>query len=125
MQCTKPIEQLEDIRQLVKEFYARVRQDAMLGPVFNEQISDWTKHLSIMYRFWQTLLLEEYTYKGSPFLQHMHLPVTRKHYDHWLDLFCQTVDALFHGAKAEEAKWRASRMAEVFWSKTEFMRETS
>ena len=53
---------LEDVKQLVDTFYAKVREDNMLAPVFNERIQDrWPEHLEKMYRFWQTVLLDEHT----------------------------------------------------------------
>jgi hemoglobin len=43
--------------------------------------------------------------------------VGHEHFSKWLELFNVTVDELFTGDKAEEAKWRAARMAEVFATK--------
>lgn len=114
----KEILALEDIKLLVDTFYTRVRQDALLAPVFENKIRDqWDKHLDIMYRFWQTVLLKEHTYQGSPFIKHIDLPVSGAHFRHWISIFHQTVDDLFSGSKAEEAKWRADRMAEMFMFK--------
>ena len=110
----KEIEGMEDIRMLVDSFYSRVRNDEMLGPVFNERIRDWPKHLETMYRFWQTLLLHEQSYKGAPFPKHADLPVNAHHFDRWITLFHQTVDEYYEGAVAEEAKFRSLRIAEVF-----------
>jgi hemoglobin len=70
-----------------------------------------------MYRFWQTVLLGEHTYYGAPFPPHAQLPVGHDHFSKWLELFNVSVDELFMGDKAEEAKWRAARMAEVFATK--------
>ena len=126
MNTLKKITQLEDIKQLVDTFYRRVREDELLGPVFEEKIQEnWPRHLDIMYRFWQTLLLEEHTYYGSPFIKHIPLPIDAQHFARWLDLFHQTVDELFAGEKAEEAKWRASRMAEMFEYKLNYLRRNS
>lgn len=109
---------LDDIKILVNTFYERIRADALLAPVFNERIQDnWPLHLEKMYRFWQTVLLEEHTYFGSPFLPHAQLPVGHEHFATWLALFYNTVDELFTGVKAEEAKWRAAKMAEMFEAK--------
>ncbi len=110
----KQIESLEDIRLLVDSFYDKVRQDQVLSPVFNEKIKEWPPHLDKMYRFWQSILLGEHTYNGAPFLKHMALPIGPEHFHRWLALFYETVDSLFSGRKAQEAKFRASRIAEVF-----------
>lgn len=109
---------LGDIKSLVDTFYDRIRTDELLAPIFNERIQDkWPVHLEKMYRFWQTVLLEEHTYFGSPFMPHAQLPVDHEHFAAWLALFTKTVDELFTGTKADEAKWRAGKMAELFEAK--------
>jgi len=57
-----------------------------------------------MYRFWQTILLDEHTYFGAPFPSHATLDVNNEHYERWVELFSKTIDPLFIGAKAQEAK---------------------
>lgn len=117
---------LDDIKLLVDSFYGKVRQDDLLGAVFNDVIQDrWPEHLEKMYRFWQTVLLEEHTYYGSPFLPHARLPVDAEHFERWLKLFYETADALFEGDKATRAKWQGQRMAEMFLSKIEYYRNNS
>ena len=117
----KEILSIEDIRLLVDTFYARVMEDELLAPIFASKISSWDKHLDIMYRFWQTVLLEEHTYSGAPFMKHIDLPVKPEHFHRWLEIFPATVDGLFTGVKAAAAKWRASRMAEMFMAKLEYL----
>src|SRR5690606_25048614 len=78
-----------------------------------------------MYRFWQTLLLGEHTYYGSPLLPHLNMPVDKGHFKRWVSIFQQTVDDLFTGEVAKEAKWRGSRMAEMFNYKIEFFRDNA
>lgn len=109
---------IDDIQKLVDRFYEKVRANELLGKIFDERIKDrWPEHLEKMYRFWQTVLLGEHTYYGAPFPPHAQLPVGHEHFSKWLELFNVTVDELFTGDKAEEAKWRAARMAEVFAAK--------
>ncbi|HWH63904.1 MAG TPA: group III truncated hemoglobin [Ginsengibacter sp.] len=121
MNKAKEIESLEDVKKMVDTFYEKIREDELLGPIFNERIKDrWPQHLEKMYAFWQTLLLNERTYFGSPFPAHGSLPVSAMHFKKWMELFTQTVDELFMGEKATEAKWRAEKMAEIFESKIEF-----
>lgn len=119
----KDITSLEDIKLLVDTFYSKIREDDMLGIIFNQNIQDrWPIHLDKMYRFWQTILLEEYTYDGRPFPPHAHLPIGKVHFDQWLSLFEDTVYSLFSGAKADEAVWRAKKMAAMFESKLDYIR---
>lgn len=120
---TQDISQLSDIQQLVDTFYGKVRQDALIGPIFDRVIEDrWSVHLDKMYTFWQTVLLKEHTYYGRPFPPHVRLPLEQHHFERWLTLFCETVDEYFTGEKAEEAKWRAQKMAEMFLHKIMYFR---
>lgn len=117
---------LDDIKLLVDSFYGKVREDEKLKDIFNNKIQDrWPQHLDKMYCFWQTVLLEEHTYYGSPFLPHAKLPVETEHFENWLKLFYETVDNLFAGEKAERAKWQGQRMAEMFHSKIEYYKNNS
>lgn len=117
------ISNIEDIKLLVNTFYEKVQNDDLIGPIFNEKMMGrWPEHLEKMYRFWQTLLLEEHTYSGSPFPPHKQLPVNQKHFDRWMEIFTETVDSLFIGKLAEEAKIRAANMAYMFNYKIEYFR---
>jgi hemoglobin len=123
MQVSNDIFTIEDIKLLVDTFYQRIQADELLGPIFIERIQDrWPIHLDKMYRFWQTILLEEYTYDGRPFPPHAQLPVGHEHFSQWLSLFTATVDELFTGDKATEAKWRAGKMAEMFEHKIAYIK---
>lgn len=121
---TKDILSLDDIKILVDEFYARIRQDELLSEIFNNVIEDrWPQHLERMYTFWQTVLLDEHTYSGSPFMPHANLPVSAEHFNRWLQLFYDTVNDLFSGEIADEAKMRGQKMAEMFHYKIEYFKE--
>ena len=118
------IQTIDHIKTLVNTFYEKVREDDLIGPIFNGIIQDrWPIHLEKMYRFWQTVLLGDQTYHGSPFTPHAELPVKKQHFDRWKKLFVETIDDNFTGEKAEEAKWRADRMAELFLSKLTYYQE--
>lgn len=123
---TKDILKLDDVKHLVDSFYGKIREDQLLKDIFNNIIHDrWPEHLEKMYTFWQTVLLSEHTYYGSPFPPHAKMPVDKEHFDRWLQLFFETVDENFSGEIANEAKWRASKMAEIFQFKINYMRENS
>jgi hemoglobin len=124
MNETKDISTVEDIRQLVDAFYEKVRQDELLAPIFNERIlGNWPQHLEKMYAFWQTVLLHQQAYQGSPFPPHAQLPIDHSHFERWMNLFTSTVDTLYEGEKANNAKWRAGKMAEMFQIKIEYYKE--
>lgn len=115
------INSLQDVQLLVNEFYSKIREDELIGPIFEVIIKDhWPEHLQKMYRFWQTVLLDEHTYYGSPFLPHAQMPLTSIHFERWIQIFNTTVDHHFQGEKASKAKWQGQRMAEMFQSKIEY-----
>lgn len=119
----KEIITLDDIKVLVDNFYAKVRSDEVLKDIFNNVIQDrWPEHLEKMYRFWQTVLLGDHTYHGTPFPPHAKLPVDWVHFERWLKLFYETVDEQFSGEKAIRAKWQGERMAEMFHYKIKYYR---
>jgi hemoglobin len=123
MNLKRDIEGLDDIKLLVNTFYEKVRANNFLAPVFNARIQDgWPQHLEKMYTFWQTVLLGEHTYYSSPFLPHAKLPVDHAHFVQWLTLFTTTIEELFIGEKADEALWRANKMAQMFEMKIEYYR---
>ncbi len=120
------IQHLDDIKILVDKFYDRIQRDELLGPIFNGIIQDrWPEHLEKMYHFWQTILLEEHTYYGSPFPPHAKMPINKTHFDHWIGLFSKTVDELYEGEKAEKAKWQGERMASMFQFKIAYYQENN
>ncbi|MBE0391491.1 group III truncated hemoglobin [Flavobacterium sp. PL002] len=120
------ISTLDDIKLLVDTFYAKVQKDDFIGPIFNNKIGNhWPEHLEKMYRFWQTILLEVHSYSGSPFPPHKHLPVDKEHFDRWMEIFVATVDTLFEGPIADEAKLRAKNMAEMFNYKINYFRDAA
>lgn len=120
----KDIENRNDIELLVNEFYALVQSDALIGTIFNDIIGDrWPMHLSKMYSFWETVLLGNHTYSGAPFMPHARLPLEQKHFDRWLLLFGHTLDTHFEGAVTEDAKARAAKMAVMFLSKIDYLKE--
>ncbi|MEI5986166.1 MULTISPECIES: group III truncated hemoglobin [Sphingobacterium] len=120
------IQHLDDIKILVDKFYDRIQRDELLGPIFNGIIQNrWPEHLEKMYRFWQTVLLEEHTYYGSPFPPHAKMPINKTHFDHWIGLFSKTVDELYEGEKAEKAKWQGERMASMFQFKIAYYQENN
>lgn len=100
------------IATLVHGFYARIRSDEFLGPVFNARIRDWEPHLARMCAFWSSVALLTGTYHGRPMQAHQTLPVDAQHFDRWLALFEETAAELCPPAAAELFIDRARRIAE-------------
>ncbi len=100
------------IERLVRGFYSKVRDDALLGPVFASRIADWEPHLQTMCRFWSSVMLTSGTYKGQPLPKHVPLPIDKQHFAHWLELFEETARELFPEAVARQFVERAQRIGE-------------
>jgi len=126
MASTKDIENINDIKRMVNTFYGKVRKDNLIGPIFNDKIQNhWDEHLSKLHSFWQSILLKEQTYFGYPFPPHAQLPINKTHFDRWLSLFTETVDDLFSGPVADEAKNRAYNIADIFQGKLDYLHKKS
>ncbi|MBX0291516.1 group III truncated hemoglobin [Hymenobacter sp. HSC-4F20] len=109
------IQSEEDIRRLVDAFYSRVQTDDLIGPIFEAVVhGNWPRHLATMYDFWSSLLLSTSRYRGRPFPKHLALPVDSRHFQRWLSLFVETVEAHFSGPKADEAIYKAGNLATIF-----------
>ncbi len=112
----KNIESEEDIRLLVDSFYEKAMKDEVIGYIFTDiaKIS-LEHHLPILYQFWSSVLLGTSNYQGNPMGAHIQLaekePLTKNHFDRWLTLWVETVDQLFEGNAAMEAKQRAKNIA--------------
>jgi hemoglobin len=113
----------KDIEKLVNAFYDKIKKDDTIGYLFNDVAKvNWELHLPKMYDFWENILFSSGNYNGSPMLIHKELhqksTMNQNHFQHWNDLFSQTVDSLFKGIKANEIKERASNIAQVIMYKT-------
>ncbi len=83
------------VSRMVEEFYATIRADELLGPIFAERIEDWPEHLDRMKRFWRSILFNSGEFSGNPMLKHMAIPgLEERHFAHWLSLFYATLRKL-------------------------------
>ncbi len=101
------------IEKLVHAFYAKVRVDPELGPIFAHVIGgDWGPHLAKMCDFWSSVMLMSGRYKGNPMVAHMRLKTIRpEHFGRWLDLFTRTARELCAPEMAEAFVARAENIA--------------
>lgn len=104
----------DDIGRLVGAFYARVRADPDLGPVFARAIpGDWGPHLSTMRNFWSSVMLTSGRYKGNPVAAHRKVAgIEFALFERWLALFDETCRDLFDDELAAEFNTKAARIAE-------------
>lgn len=100
------------IARLVRRFYARIREDALLAPLFESRIADWEPHLHRMCEFWSSVALMSGRYHGSPMARHLPLPVDATHFDRWLALFEETAQEICPPAAAAHFVERARHIAE-------------
>ena len=110
MQTKPDITLPADIRLLIDTFYEKVKNDEVIGYIFNDVANvNWEHHLPVMYAFWEFLLLDNAdAYRGNPIQKHLDLhakhALKAAHFDRWLALFQSSVDELFEGPVAENAK---------------------
>jgi len=77
-----------EIDRVVASFYATVRADPQIGPIFATHVSDWSDHEAKIARFWRNAILFERDYDGNPMQVHMKAGnVATGHFAPWLDLF--------------------------------------
>ena len=117
MHASPPFSSIDEaaIVRLVDAFYAKVRADAVLGPIFAKAIADnaWPAHLQKMYAFWSSVMLTSGRYKGNPVEVHQRVAgIQPPLFGNWLDLFEQTAAELFVPPLAEAFAAKARRIAE-------------
>jgi hemoglobin len=98
--------------ELVSRFYARIRHDPMLGPVFNAAVKDWDAHLQKLCAFWASVMFGAGSYKGNPFAAHKERGITPPMFDRWLQLWQETALEVLSPTDAEAYVAKATRIAE-------------
>ena len=103
----------EMVRELVHAFYARVRRDPLIGPIFNARVEDWPAHLDKLCAFWSSVTLMTGRYKGTPMKAHAELPdIASAHFERWLALFRATAIRICPPDAAQVFIDRANRIAD-------------
>ncbi len=99
---------------LVDTFYARVREDDLIGPVFESVVEDWPHHLQKLTAFWTRVVLGASDYRGNPMMAHVALRdrITPAHFERWLALWTEVTNAVLPGPIADELQERAARMSQ-------------
>lgn len=75
------------LQSLLRHFYADVRQDQALGPIFNARIHDWPSHLEKIGAFWKRQLGQPSRYPGGFAAAHLSLGIEELHFQRWLGLW--------------------------------------
>ena len=104
----------DGLRTLVGRFYARVREDGVLGPIFDSAVADWPRHLETLTGFWSSVMLTTGRYKGSPVASHQRHASTIEPamFDRWLALWGETALEVLAPAPAAAVIEKAERIAE-------------
>lgn len=127
----KDIKTRNDVFLLVSSFYEKVRKDPVLGPIFNNAIKDWDTHLERLTNFWESSLFLKTKYNGNPLEVHIKVDkennhsISEFHFGLWLNLWFETVNTLFEGDYAENAKYRARKMSTFLYLKIFESRKTT
>lgn len=115
-----------NIEKLVRSFYAKVLNDALLSRYFLIALGDdlnndkWYEHLHTLDNFWLSLLTGEGRYMGDPLMPHMFLGgLNEAHFERWLLLFRETLDELFIPTIAIKIYGRAKALSTRFISDLE------
>ena len=104
----------ESLRHLVDAFYAKVRRDPMIGPVFNAAIADWPEHLDKLQCFWSSVMLTSGRYKGRPLPAHIkHADaISPASFERWLAIWRETTGEMLDPESAAALQEKAGRIAE-------------
>lgn len=115
----------EDIARLVPRFYARVRADEVLGPIFNRAIGDWPHHLGKLEAFWSSVMLTSGRYKGQPMVAHLRHAehMTLENFSRWLALWTEVTEEVLGPEAAAAFQEKAGRIAESLQLGVQFHRQ--
>ncbi|MCP5327718.1 MAG: group III truncated hemoglobin [Sinobacteraceae bacterium] len=106
----------EEITALVHAFYAKVRRDAALGPIFEAHVDDWDHHLAKLVDFWSAILLRTGRFSGAPMPKHAALPgLNADLFKRWLALFLETTAEQPNREMGSQAYVAAQRVAQSLW----------
>ena len=100
------------IAAMVARFYEKARQDPLLGPVFNNAVTDWDEHLAKLCDFWSSVMLTTGRYKGNPMAVHVAQPIEPGFFDRWLALWRETAGEIYTAPVAAQFIERAERIGE-------------
>ncbi len=79
--------------ELLRHFYADVRQHELIGPIFNTHIQDWGAHIEKIADFWSGLTGGPANYSGGMAWKHLSLNLEEGHFQAWLGLWKRTCHA--------------------------------
>ena len=90
------------IEELLKYFYADVRQHKEIAPIFAATIADWPVHLEKIADFWSGVTGGPANYSGAMPMKHVPLGLAEAHFQAWLGLWARHCRARLPAAEAQE-----------------------
>ena len=112
---------VENIQIMVRDFYAIILKDDVLGPFFIKALGadlekgKWPEHFQTLYDFWTLMMIGRPGYNGDPFPPHAFLGrLTRENFEHWLALFDDVVHRLYKQEIGDKFYKKATILAEQF-----------
>ena len=97
----------DGLRDLLRYFYADVRQHRVIGPIFLRQIDDWPAHLEKIADFWSGATGGPVVYSGPMPMKHLSLSLGEEHFEVWLDLWRRQCRIRLPAREADELIARA------------------
>jgi hemoglobin len=118
MSAKADIRTREDLVLLLTRFYEKVFRDDLISHFFTDVMHvKLETHIPRITDFWETVLLNGNRYRDNAIAPHMKInslsPMEEQHFKRWLSLFHETIDELFEGEVAENAKQRSVSIATV------------
>jgi hemoglobin len=105
-----------EITGLVGSFYAAVRGDPVLGPIFAAHVRDWDTHLPKRVDFWSSVLRRTSRYRGTPLQAHFALPgLSAALFQRWHDLYRASTAGQPNPVLRERADTAALHIARSLW----------
>lgn len=88
--------------ELLKYFYADVRQHREIAPIFAAHIKDWPAHLEKIADFWSGVTGGPLLYSGAMPTKHVSLGLEERHFQAWLGLWARQCRARLAPTEAAE-----------------------
>ena len=115
----------DSLQKLVETFYGKVREDPLIGPVFNGAIEDWPAHLQKLQAFWSSVMLTTGRYKGQPMPAHVRHAdaISPASFERWLAIWRETTEELLDPDSAAAMQDKTARIAESLSLGIDFYRD--
>lgn len=122
-QPKKNIQSRADIEVIIKDFYAKMLQDPIVGFIFVDVAKiDLDSHIPLIVDFWSDIIFKQLAdnkaklYQGNVLKKHLEInqlvSLKAGHFTRWLYLFEQSIDTAFTGDNADLMKYRAHLVAD-------------